>query len=266
MIASLPMYDWPEIRMATDAWWCGLARKLRAEGVQDVPDTLCRTEEFAILWAAPDLLISQTCGYPLTHEWFGKLEVVATPHYDADGCNGPSYCSFLLARHDDARGLEEFRGAVAAYNGTDSQSGYSALRSVIAPLARDGRFFGGAVCSGGHLNSMQMVASAEADLCAVDAVCWALARRHHPNLVQNLRPVGQSASVPGLPYVTAPAVSRDRLSRLRAGLRSAFEDPELGDVRRELLLGGVTETDAATYQPIITMERGSEAQGYPDLQ
>ena len=28
MIASLPMYDWPEVRGATDAWWNGIARHL----------------------------------------------------------------------------------------------------------------------------------------------------------------------------------------------------------------------------------------------
>jgi hypothetical protein len=32
MIAALPMYDWPEIREATDAWWAGLARAFRREG------------------------------------------------------------------------------------------------------------------------------------------------------------------------------------------------------------------------------------------
>lgn len=266
MSASLPMYDWPEIRRATDAWWQGLALKLRAEGLTDVPLTLQRSDEVAILWAAPDLLFSQTCGYPLTHEWMGKLAVVATPHYDADGCSGPDYCSFVLARRDDDRRLEDFRGAVAAYNGADSQSGYSALRSVIAPLARNGQFFGGTVRSGGHLNSMQMVASGEADLCAVDAVCWALARRHHPNLVEGLRSVGQSNPVPGLPYVTAAGASPDRLNRLRAGLGAAFDDAGLSDIRQDLLLNGFTQTDASTYQPIIAMERDSIAQGYSVLQ
>ena len=37
MIASLPMYDLPETRSATDALWAGIARHLRAEGVAEVP-------------------------------------------------------------------------------------------------------------------------------------------------------------------------------------------------------------------------------------
>src|SRR6185312_8107473 len=31
-VASLPMYDLPELRAATDAWWKGLARAFRREG------------------------------------------------------------------------------------------------------------------------------------------------------------------------------------------------------------------------------------------
>jgi hypothetical protein len=41
MIASLPMYDWPEVREATDAWWAGLARHLRDAGFE-APDRLTR--------------------------------------------------------------------------------------------------------------------------------------------------------------------------------------------------------------------------------
>ena len=34
-VASLPMYDLPELREATDAWWRGLARAFAAEGLED---------------------------------------------------------------------------------------------------------------------------------------------------------------------------------------------------------------------------------------
>ena len=42
MIASLPMYDWPEVRDATNAWWAGIARHLRSEGFSEAPDRLYR--------------------------------------------------------------------------------------------------------------------------------------------------------------------------------------------------------------------------------
>ena len=82
MIASLPMYDWPEVRQATDNWWAGIARHL------DNAPALDRGADYTALWRDPRLLFSQTCGYPFTHEFSGRLKLIATPHYGADGCSG----------------------------------------------------------------------------------------------------------------------------------------------------------------------------------
>ena len=61
MLASLPMYDWPEIRSATDAWWTGIARHA------GLGFPLTRADDYAELWRRDDLVFSQTCGYPFTH-------------------------------------------------------------------------------------------------------------------------------------------------------------------------------------------------------
>jgi ABC-type phosphate/phosphonate transport system substrate-binding protein len=149
MIASLPMYDWPEVREATDAWWAGLARHFGvAAGLDRGPD-------HTTPWHRSDLLFSQTCGYPFTHALGGKLRLVATPHYGADGCNGPHYCSMIHAR--EAGPPAAFRGSRAAINHADSMSGMVALKRVFAPLAKIGRFFASAFASGGHIRSMAAV-------------------------------------------------------------------------------------------------------------
>src|SRR5581483_1836272 len=127
-LASLPMYDLEEVVKATDAWWAGLARAFRHEGVRDVPARLTRRGTAEDHWAASDLLFTQCCGYPLTHAFADLLQVVATPCYDAPGCCGPAYCSFVVVREDmRARDVEDLRGSTAAVNATTSQSGYSAL-------------------------------------------------------------------------------------------------------------------------------------------
>ncbi|HMA14277.1 MAG TPA: hypothetical protein VKP12_05800, partial [Kiloniellaceae bacterium] len=115
MRASLPMYDLPGLESATDAWWAGLAAAFRAEGVKDVPERLTRQGDHAALWTAPDLLFSQTCGYPLTHALAGRVTLVATPIYDCAGCGGGSYRSELVVRADDAAGsLAALKGRRAA--------------------------------------------------------------------------------------------------------------------------------------------------------
>ena len=63
MIASLPMYDWDEVRAPTDRLW-GLVRdNLRASGVA-APDALQRGGDMWGDWLHPDLILSQTCGFP----------------------------------------------------------------------------------------------------------------------------------------------------------------------------------------------------------
>src|SRR6187399_1868093 len=92
-VAGLPMYDLIEVREATDAWWHALALRLRAHGIADAPDELERAGDFEATWTSPNLVLAQTCGYPLTHALAGRVRVVATPRYRAPGCKGPSYAS-----------------------------------------------------------------------------------------------------------------------------------------------------------------------------
>jgi len=249
MIASLPMYDWPELREATDAWWGGIARHL------GVAVGLDRRPDYAAVWLRPDLLFSQTCGYPFTHALKGKVRLLATPHYDADGCAGPDYCSMVFAR--EAKPLAAFRGGRAAVNHDDSMSGMLALKLVFAPLARKGRFFGSAFDSGGHIQSMIAVREGRADICAVDAVCVALARRYRPDYLKGLVEIARSPTVPGLPYVTAAG----DIARLRAGLAAAFADPALGEARGRLLLTGHSVLDVKDYDRILELETAMERAG-----
>src|SRR5687767_15964162 len=90
-IFSLPMYDWPEVRKATDAWADGVARHLRDHGFVDAPSQLLRRADYAEAWSSPDLLLSQACGYPLTHACAKTLVPVLTPHYTGVGCSGANY-------------------------------------------------------------------------------------------------------------------------------------------------------------------------------
>lgn len=265
-LASLGMYDLPEVTDATDAWWAGLARALEREGVADVPTRLTRDRTAHAVWRAPDLLLSQTCGYPLTHEFSGRLRVVATPCYDCAGCDGPNYRSLIVVREDDAaRTLADLRGRVAAVNALDSQSGYSALRAEVAPLATSGRFFAQVTISGGHAASLALVASGTADVCAVDCVTHAMLSRHRPAAVAGLRVLGRTVAAPGLPYVTRADAGDDLVARVRAALMAALADPSLAATRATLLIAGARVLPEDGYSRIVEIERGAQAHGYAQV-
>lgn len=266
MIAGLPMYDLPECKGATAAWWRGLARAFRAEGIVDVPDDLDPVAAHYEHWRASDLLFSQTCGYPLTHALAGQLRVVATPAYAARGCSGAGYCSLLIVSEDsEASTLEDLRGRRVAYNDPDSQSGYSALRAMVAPLAQGGRFFGGRVESGAHRASIAAVREGRADLCAVDCVTHALLALHAPEALAGTRVLGETPRAPGLPYVTTGSASDELAEALRAGLDRALTDTSLAAARDDLLIAGAEVLPLAAYDALIEMESAAEAAGYATL-
>lgn len=255
MIVSLPMYDWPEVAEATEAWAQGVLKHLDGKA-----RTRDRNPDYFSGWRQPDLLFSQTCGYPFTHEFRGKLTYVATPHYGIPGCEGPNYRSFIFAR--EHRPLADFRGRRAAVNNPDSMSGMLALKLVFAPLAKGGRFFSQVIESGGHIRSMIAVRDDKADICAIDAVCVALARRYRPDYLEGLVEIARAPMVPGLPFVTAPG---NDPAPLRQALAKAFADPDLASARKALFLAGHSVLAAEAYDLILKLERQMEEAGGLEL-
>lgn len=249
MIITLPMYDYPEFKAATEAWAAAIARFAG----RDV--ALSRPDDYVGAWSRQDMLFSQTCGYPFTHAFRNSLHLIGTPHYSVAGCEGYRYSSIVFAR--EKRNLPEYRGVVAAVNTPDSMSGMLALKSFFIEFAQGGRFFGRSVVSGGHIKSLEMLQRGEAEVCALDAVCVAYVRRYRPELLQGLAELGETVHVPGLPYVT-----RDMdVSRWRGAVAAAVADPGLSDVRAALMIGGFTHTLPADYDVILELEAAIEAKG-----
>ncbi|MFZ5672144.1 MAG: phosphate/phosphite/phosphonate ABC transporter substrate-binding protein [Pseudomonadota bacterium] len=251
MTISLPMYDWPEVRWATDEWGGGILRHMGMEGAR-----LDHDPDYFAGWRRGDLFFSQTCGYPFTHEFRGRFAYLATPHYRADGCDGPDYCSFVFAR--EKRPLADFKGSRAAVNNPDSMSGMLALKLVFAPFAKDGEFFSSVLESGGHVRSMIAVRDGRADICAIDSVCVALARRYRPDYLDGLVEITRAPKVPGLPFVTASGRAPEPL---RQALARAFADPALAAAREALLLEGHSVLGDEAYDRILRLEDQMEQAG-----
>lgn len=130
-IAALPMYN---VTPALAADW------LNTRG-----DTLAIVDpgpDLTAFWLRDDVLLSQTCGYPLVHALADRVRLVAAPDFDVPGCADGTYRSVLVAGARVAEpSIEACRGLCAAYNADDSNSGMNLLRHAVAPFARDGRFF-----------------------------------------------------------------------------------------------------------------------------
>lgn len=260
------MYALPELAAATKSWWQGLRRHFEQAGLADVPQQLQEPADLLAHWLAPDLLFTQTCGYPLTHALADKVQLVASPCYSAAGCEGATYRSVVVIRDDSGISeLADLRGKRVAYNGTDSQSGYNTLRDLVYPLAQHGKLFGEAIESGAHRQSLALVRTGKADVAAIDCVSFALLERVASAELAGIRKLCLTAPAPSLPYITSRATSVETIRRMQDGLRSAIDDPQLRVVREELLLQDVALLSIDNYASILTMEQAAIRAGYPQL-
>lgn len=253
---ALMMYALPEMAVSLRLWWEGLARHLREAGVERVPDKMENPMDVAAHWLDKDLLLSQTCGYPLTHILEDRVTLVATPIYEAAGCEGINYRSMIIVREDLAVDtLEDLRACDVAINSWDSQSGFNALRAKIHTLTTPGEhFFTRTMVTDSHGRSIEAVREGETHCAAIDGVTLALYGRHRPDDVSGLRVLDQTGSSPGLPYITRKDISGNELDAIRTGLFAALADPNLSDVRADLLLKGAEVVDLGVYDTIRQME------------
>ena len=258
---SLAMYE--PGGAANAALWDGLRAYLAADGVDDLPEDLTVPADYETVWLDPHLLLSQTCGYPLRHRLERRVRYVGTPVYEVEGTDGPYYRSAIVVRADDPAGtLAELRGRRAAYNSVTSQSGYNAFRDLVAPLARDGQFFGNVIETGSHAASLRAIIADKADIAAIDPVSLAL----EPEEIRKaIKVIGWSDATPGLPYITGAASSGDDVNTLRRNISSAFSDALIAGPRTYLKLSGFHILDETQYDSILAMEHRAIDQGYPLL-
>ena len=263
-IASLGMYDSEALQSANDRLWAAIAGHLHAAGLDRVPDRLDRSRALEDIWDDPELLLAQTCGYPLMTRWQGRLRYVATPCYRAPGCDGARHSSRIVVRHDDeAETLAGLRGRRLALNDRHSNTGMNLLRAIVAPLADAGRFFGTVIETGSHAASARAVADGNADIAAIDTVTFAHLDRAAPDVTRRLRTLGWTAGTPGLPFVTAVTASAGTIRALRHAIGLAIQDERAA--ADQLLLDRIERIGLRAYDRVKTLEIRSVRMGFPVL-
>lgn len=245
-LASLPMYDWPEVRGPTDRLWAGIRDGLGARGI-DVPAALHRGAQWND-WLNPALVLSQTCGFPYRTALHGRVALVGTPDYGLPGLPAGYYQSVLVvdaARPGDWTG---FVGGRLAINGHDSQSGWAA---PVNHAAASGLAFAAIVETGAHVRSAEAVAAGQADIAAIDAVTWRLIETWRPDLAAALRVAARTAPTPGLPLITAAGNDR---ALIAAAVEAAIAGLDAAD-RAALGVRGLVHIPAEAYLAVPTPAR-----------
>lgn len=242
MIASLMMYQRPQLVDAHNRFWTLIREELAVAGIESPQQLSQDAEEFSV-WEHPRLVLSQTCGMPYRLWLHGKVQLVGTPDYGIKGCPSGYYCSPIMVRADDKRTqVAQFASAVFAYNQTFSQSGFAAPYNH---LKSRGIWFENLFHTGAHLASAQAVAEGSADICALDAVSWRLMEEYEP-FAKNLRVLAWTEPTPGLPYITALENDADAVFSAVAAAISRLEDAH----RKGLGIRGFVRIPAKDYLEI----------------
>ncbi|WP_174508152.1 phosphate/phosphite/phosphonate ABC transporter substrate-binding protein [Klebsiella oxytoca] len=258
---DLPMYAiHPQENQALEA---AVRELLQARGIAaSLPST---ATDLLTHWRQPDLLLSQTCGYPLV-TLLPDVQTVGCFHYGAPGCEGIEYRSLLVTRAANSpRQLADFHGLRAVCNSPDSQSGYNVLRKMIAPLARNGHFFGDVIFSGSHRQSLIDLQQGAGDIAAIDCISWALLARHEPAVLEGLCVIERSPLAPGLPLITGPQTSAETLAGLRAALQQLVSDLQYRERCDAQFICGFSPLTRAPYNRLLAWREEARLQGVSQL-
>ena len=122
------MYPIPEENLKLLSEWIWHNLRLRP-GVIDAASSLefvpiSTITNFHAHWQDPDLLLSQSCGYPVANILGPAVHVIGAFHYDVEGCEDDLYSSVFIANVDDERSTwQSFQGSHFIANSSDSESG-----------------------------------------------------------------------------------------------------------------------------------------------
>jgi ABC-type phosphate/phosphonate transport system substrate-binding protein len=260
------MYDFPWTVAANDALWASISARLADAGVR-APGRLTRGGDLVALWRHPGLIFGQTCGYPYMTALRDSVTLIGTPEYSFPGCEGASHRSFIVrGLSDPRRALGDFRGASAALNAHDSNTGMNLFRATVAPIAGGAPFFRGNLVTGSHEASVEAVAEGRADLASIDCVSFALLGRGRPELIERVAVVAESPASPNLPFIASGSLPPSTIAAARNALFAALDDPRLAEARVALGLKGARAAMPADYDRIIELERDAAAAGYSRLE
>jgi len=236
MIASLGMYPFAHLRDAYDQLWAAVHSRL-----PDSPETLSHALDLHSAWHHPELLVGQTCGWPLVTQ-LPDVVVIGAFDVGAPFADAGRYRSVLIA--SKPLGLQHFR--TAAVPGFDSLSGWVSLWDALGAAPEE------VVVTGAHVESMRAVAEGRAEFASIDAMSFEFIAESQPAVAGRVHVVGHGPSVPSLPLVMAPAHAH-RLHEVRTAFAAAVADPALAAVCEVLRIRGFVPFDRSDYLPLLEL-------------
>lgn len=204
------------------------------------------------------------CGLPLVRlnrAFPDALIPVAAPVPDDPRNEGkPVYFADFIVHTDSTyQTLDDLAGATFAYNDPGSNSGYHLPRYAMFQRDYPSAYFGKAVATGAHQQSIRWIIDRKADCAAIDSTVLAQFRRDQPGLAGQIRVIASSAPCP-IPPLAIAAAHIHLIPDIQALLTQP--DPAfLAAIQAHGMIGFAAVTPAG-YEVIGAMFDTVEAAGY----
>jgi ABC-type phosphate/phosphonate transport system substrate-binding protein len=238
-LASLAMYPFEQLNPAYDELWGSVHSQLPW-----TPARLNRTLDVHDTWLQPELVVSQTCGWPLVTGLLDRVQVLGSFRHTQEQADGYRYRTVIVA--GEQRELGDFAGERAAVNSEISLSGWVSL--IVAVHGAGGAWAGPVQWTGAHVESLRALQRGEAMVASIDSVSLAHIRRYLPELLDGLHEVGHGPLVPSLPLVASLARSDDEVAALRGALSAAAKSAD-----PVLMIDGFEPLDIEDYLSLLDL-------------
>jgi ABC-type phosphate/phosphonate transport system substrate-binding protein len=233
------MYPFTHLQSAYDQLWAAVRAHLHA-----APDELDRSIDLATAWHSPDLLLGQTCGWPLITQLSDVVEVVGAFDVRAPFAAEGRYRSVIVGNKPFS--VTQWRAdpnTVVAFNSSESLSGWISMCHVWGGVpART-------LQTGSHVESMRAVADGRAHLASIDALSFEFAVAVDAMLSGRLHIIGHGPTVPSLPLVMSRSLATRR-DEVRAALAAAVVAPEAAEACVRLRIGGFVPLTSSDYEEL----------------
>jgi ABC-type phosphate/phosphonate transport system substrate-binding protein len=241
VIASLAMYPFAHLRTAYDQLWSAVSSTL-----EGAPETLDRDIDLHVAWGSPDLLVGQTCGWPLITA-LPDVAVIGAFDLHVPFAHDGRYRSVIIGDRAEApAALLSRPGAVAAANGWESLSGWISLCSVLGRTPVD------AVCTGSHAESVRAVAEGRAQVASIDALTFEFIAHSMPAVAGRVHIVGHGPIVPTLPLVMSAELA-ERRDEVRTAFVGALARPDITEACARLRIRGFVPFERSDYEPLAAL-------------
>lgn len=231
---------------------------IQSEFIGDIP-----WQEMERLLLCGDIHVNWVCGLAYVRKRnplkkaIPTIELLAAPVRSHPRYGGrPDYYSDVVVHADSSlQSFEDLSGKTWGFNEPASHSGYNIMRYHLAMKGWGPNYFGRAIETGSHRNSIQMILQRTIDAAAIDSTVLELELEKNPSIIERIRTIKILGPSPAPPWVVHGSVPTDVQQALRQEFLAMDKDPRGRQILESAKMFRFAPVADHDYDPIREMER-----------